>query len=301
MLSTTPDPQLTQATRLQAMALQRQARRLIAQTQTPWLSELLAQRMAERLDWIKLEVGRVLQWQALHGGGHAALKGRYPTASHAWVEEAAQGPAQALLKRPWWQLWTAPEAELLVPAQVPPGGAQLVWANQVIHTALNPRELLAQWHGALAVDGFVMFSGLGPDSFKELRAVYAAQGWGPVTPQWVDLHDIGDMLVEAGFAEPVMDQERISLTWGDADALWRDLVLIGGNLHADRFAGLRTPRWRQRWLDAVNRLAGADGRIVMTLEFVCGHAIKPLPKLKVTGETRVSVDRMRDELRQRRA
>jgi malonyl-CoA O-methyltransferase len=300
MLSTTPDPQLTQATRLQAAALLRQARRLAAQGHAPWLSELLAQRMAERLDWIKLDVSRVLQWQALHGAGHAALKGRYPAAQHSWVEEAGQGPAQALLKRPWWQRWAAPEAELLAPSDVPPGAAQLVWANQVIHTAPNPRALLAQWHAALAVDGFVMFSGLGPDSFKELRALYASQGWGPVTPQWVDLHDIGDMLIEAGFAEPVMDQERISLTWGDAEALWRDLALIGGNLHADRFAGLRTPRWRRRWLEAVNRLAGADGRIVMTLEFVCGHAIKPLPKLTVTGETRVSVDRMRDELRQRR-
>ncbi len=296
-MPTDTDPSLAKATRLQAGALHRQARRLLKASATPWLNELLAVRMAERLDWIKLEVQAVLQWQALHGGGHAALKGRYPAARHVWVEDEAYQRAQAQLKPSRWQPWKAPQAQVVRAHELQPGQAQLVWANQFIHAHPHPRQLLAQWHAALAVDGFVLFSGLGPDSFKELRAVYAAQGWGPVTPQWVDLHDIGDMLIETGFAEPVMDQERISLTWGDADALWRDLALVGGNLHADRFGGLRTPRWRRRWQDAVNALRGPDGRLTMTLEFVCGHAIKAAPKLRVADETRVSVDQLRDQLR----
>ena len=121
-----------------------------------------------------------------------------------------------------------------------------------------------------------------------------------LAPKWVDLHDIGDLLVEAGFAEPVMDQERLTLTWADADALWRDLAQIGGNLHVDRFAGLRTPRWKARWQSSMEALRGPDGRLGLTLEFVCGLAIKPAPRLRLDAETRVSLDQMREQLRKTR-
>lgn len=287
------DHALIDATGLDPQAIARQRRRLLRTAQTPWLNELLATRMAERLQWIKAEVQQALLWQGLHGGGLAALRARYPQARLRSVEDTALPLLEA--RRRFWQRrdWVAPD-------QLDEAPVQLVWASQLLHAVPDPRALMARWHQLLAVDGFLMFSTFGPDSFIELRRLYAAEDFGELAPTWVDLHDIGDLLVETGFAEPVMDQERITLSWGEPDALWRDLGLLGGNLHRARFAGLRTPRWKQRWLQAVERLRGPDGRLQLTLEFVCGHAIKPAPRAP-RGETRVHVQQLRDQLRQRRA
>ena len=65
------------------------------------------------------------------------------------------------------------------------------------------------------------------------------------------MHDLGDMLVEAGFADPVMDQETITLTWPSGEALLAELRQLGGNVDPRRFAGLRTPRWRSRLAEAL--------------------------------------------------
>lgn len=287
------DQALIAATGLDPQAIARQRRRLLRAGQTPWLNELLAARMAERLQWIKAEVQEALLWQGLHGGGLEPLRARYPQARLRAVEDLAAPLLES--RRRFWQRrdWVAPE-------QLGDAPVQLIWASQLLHAEPDPRALLARWHGLLAVDGFLMFSAFGPDSFIELRRLYAAQGFGELAPAWVDLHDIGDLLVETGFAEPVMDQERITLSWAEPEALWRDLALLGGNLHRDRFAGLRTPRWRRAWLQAVEQLRGPDGRLQLSLEFVCGHAIKPAPR-PASGETRIGVDMLREQLRQRRS
>ena len=70
--------------------------------------------------------------------------------------------------------------------------------------------LFERWQRALAVDGFVMFSCLGPGTLRELRALYARLGWRAPAQDFIDMHDLGDMLVHAGFADPVMDQESAS-------------------------------------------------------------------------------------------
>ncbi len=285
------DTELILATGLDPQAIARQTRRLLSVGTTPWLNELLAARMAERLQWIKVEVRDGLLWQGLHGGGADALRARYPDARLRAVEDAALPLLES--RRRFWQ-----RRDWVAPGQLGGAEQQLIWASQLLHAAPDPRALLAQWHGLLAVDGFLMFSAFGPDSFVELRRLYAAQGFGELAPAWVDLHDLGDLLVETGFAEPVMDQERITLSWAEPEALWRDLAAIGGNLHRGRFAGLRTPRWWQRWLQAVEALRGADGRLQLTLEFVCGHAIKPAPRAPA-GETRIGVEQLRQQLRNR--
>jgi malonyl-CoA O-methyltransferase len=111
------------------------------------------------------------------------------------------------------------------------------------------------------------------------------------------MHDLGDMLVAAGFADPVMDQERLSLTWATPEALLGELRTLGGNADPARFAGLRTPRWRARLLDALRERAGADGRITLEFELVYGHAFNPPPRAKLTGETHVPLDDLRAMVR----
>jgi len=171
---------------------------------------------------------------------------------------------------------------------------QMLWANMALHMAADPQALIAQWHRALAVDGFLMFSCLGPDTLRELRGLYRALGWPPPGHEFTDMHDWGDMLVHAGFAEPVMDMERITLTWETPARLLAELRELGANLHPARFAGLRGRGWRarlERELDAALRTA--DGRLALTFEIVYGHALKPAPRLRVSDQSAISLQDMR--------
>jgi malonyl-CoA O-methyltransferase len=134
----------------------------------------------------------------------------------------------------------------------------------------------------------------------ELRDVYADAGWAPPHHQFTDMHDWGDMLVHAGFAEPIMDMERITLSYSSADKLLDELRGLGRNLHVSRFTGLRSRDWRQRLLDGLTRHLGVkseDGRLSVTFEVVYGHAFKPKPKVKLQPETRVSLEDMRNVLK----
>jgi malonyl-CoA O-methyltransferase len=115
------------------------------------------------------------------------------------------------------------------------------------------------------------------------------------------MHDWGDMLVQTGFAEPVMDMERLTLTWADADALLAELRTLGGNAAAGRRAGLRTPRWRDALCREIAALAGPDGRPALSFEIVYGHAFKPAPRVAMPArETTVSVEALRRTARDRR-
>jgi malonyl-CoA O-methyltransferase len=176
---------------------------------------------------------------------------------------------------------------------------QMIWANMALHLSDDPQALLKQWHQALAVDGFLMFSCLGPDTLRELRDVYAQQGWPPPTHDFTDMHDWGDMLVHAGFAEPVMDMERITLTYESPERLLEELRQLGRNFHTQRFAGLRGRAWYQQLQRALLALASPqhDGRLVLTIEVIYGHALKPLPKIKMTGESVIALQDMRGLLK----
>ena len=171
--------------------------------------------------------------------------------------------AQAALGSKWWSPahWRASAARFAEPE---PTSVQMLWANMALHMASDPQALIAQWHRALSVDGYLMFSCLGPDTAKELHAVYAALGWPPAGHAFTDMHDWGDMLVQAGFAEPVMDMERITLTWASPERLLAELRELGANLHPQRFAALRGRGWRlslERALAARLASPAHDGRL----------------------------------------
>jgi len=255
--------------------------------------------MIERLAVIKVQPERVLQWSAFLGDSHQRLVETYPKAVQVCVEavpELAERSREQHARGWLAKLAGRAEVEVVEPSALASESAQLVWSNLELHAHADLPALIERWHKALAVEGFVMFSCFGPDSFRELREVHAREGFGPAGPEWWDMHDVGDLLVQAGFADPVMDQERITLTWGDAETLLRDLRALGGNLAPARFAGLRTRAWRQRYLQALESLRGADGRLALTLELVQGHAFKPQPKLRVAAQTEVSLDHMRQML-----
>jgi malonyl-CoA O-methyltransferase len=266
---------------------------------SPWLHEEVARRMEDRLQWIRLRPKAWAHWGAVRGGlqAQALLARRYPDAEFFVVETPgprAQAAMQSIAK-PWWSpaRWTTPAAQLRLP---PDAGVQMLWANMALHLAADPQALIAQWHRALAPEGFLMFSCLGPDTARELRGLYRRLGWPAAGHEFTDMHDWGDMLVHAGFAEPVMDMERIVLTYESPAKLLQDLRELGRNLHPQRFAGLRGRAWRQRLeRELAQHLADPreGGRLSLTFEIIYGHALKPQPRVKLSAQSAVSLQDMR--------
>ena len=288
-----PDAPATTARPVDAVALARWRRRLRDAPEPPWLHAEAARRMADRLGVVRLQPERIVSWGLQPMLDQSLLAAAYPKA-RVWSVDP-DGLARPATLAPWWRsLWprTAP-VESFAPDTVPPGQAQLVWSVMSLHTAVDPQAAFVAWHRALAVDGFLMFCTVGPGTLSSLAHRWAGQGFGPALAPLVDMHDLGDMLVQAGFADPVMDQETLRLTWDSAGAALAELRSLGLNATPARHAGLRTPRWREQLPQALETLRGPDGRIVLEFELVYGHAFKPLPRARVASETTVALDDLR--------
>ena len=272
---------------------------------SPWLNEEIGRRMEDRLQWIRLQPKSWVDWTPVSGGlnTHHQLRLRYPEAHCHVVEPSAtrKEMARQALQAPWWKRWLERnKLSFAVPAS---SSADMLWANMALHNSDNPQALLQHWHQLLAVDGFLMFSCLGPDTLRELNEVYQRLGWPPASQAFTDMHDWGDMLVQAGFAEPVMDMERLTLTYDNPERLLAELRSAGRNFHHQRFATLRGQDWYKKLIQALWQLASPnhEGRLVLTIEVIYGHAVKPLPKIKVAGETVVPLQDMRGLLKGRPA
>ena len=138
-------------------------------------------------------------------------------------------------------------------------------------------------HRVLAVGGLVSFTTFGPDTLRELRSAFTAADRATHVSRFVDMHDLGDMLVHAGFADPVMDMEMLTMTYADASAMMRDLKALGAhNATLGRPRGLMgRGRWR-RMLDALDSTR-RDGKLPVSFEVIYGHAWKPRPRATADG------------------
>ncbi len=271
---------------------------LLMDETSPWLHEEVARRMQERLDWIKLQPERWAHWSPARGGlaGHALVTRRYPSAE-CYVMEPSVRQMQAtreMLRKPWWRTarWTGSATHFEDPAGE---SVQMLWANMALHMSADPQHLIQRWHQTLAVDGFLMFSCLGPDSLREIRAVYHRLGWPAPSHEFTDMHDWGDMLVAAGFAEPVLDMERIVLTFATPERLLAELRTLGRNLHPARFPSLRGRGWLLTLQNELKQESKGDA-LSLTFEVIYGHALKPKRRLVVQPEMRLSLDEMRKQL-----
>ena len=292
------DPALARG--LDPVAVHAVLRRLARAPSAPWLHAEVARRMAERLAIVRARPALILDWWSALGAGAGELRRLHPNASVIAIEPDASWAERSgtASHRPWWRIGGASSGASQVRQQDAslPDGVGLVWANMMLHAVLDPPALFERWEHALAPEGFVMFSCLGPGTLLALRRLYERLDWGAATPAFVDMHDLGDMLVRAGFADPVMDQEVLTLTWPDAAALLTELRSLGGNAAPGRVPGLRTPRWRARLLDELSALGGPDGRIAMDFEVAYGHAFKAAPRPRADEPAQVSLARVRSQL-----
>jgi malonyl-CoA O-methyltransferase len=258
-----------------------------------FLRREIASRMFDRLALVKTAPRHVLDAGCGTGADIAQLQKSYPAAQVLGLDAvpamlAAAGETQAprsFLSR----LLPAKAGVDLVAGdfgQLPlgPNSLDLVWSNLALHWHPQPDRVFAEWRRVLRVDGLLMFSNFGPDTFVELRAAFAAMDEKPHTLPFVDMHDFGDQLVEAGFTTPVMDMEKITVTYDTAEALLADVRAFGGNPLATRRRSLVGRAAWQRMLGALEAGRRSDGKLGLTFEIIYGHAFRPAPKTTAAGE-----------------
>ena len=223
--------------------------------------------MLERLDYVKIAPRRILDAGSGPAREAAALRKRYPKAQLLALDFSL-----ALLPKKRW-LRRTPQSICADFTRMPiaAGAIDLVWSNMALHWS-EPRAAFGEFERVLASDGLLMFSTLGPDTLKELR-----DAAGPERVHgFIDMHDLGDMLVGAGFSAPVMEMEMLSLSYASGERLLQDLRLSGQTLaRADRARGLAGGGFAQRLRTALKSSA--------SFELVYGHAWKAAPKAKTVS------------------
>ena len=246
------------------------------------------QRMQERLDYVRIEPKTVLDLGCSRGASLPDLATRYPAARQIGIDLAPAMLQAAQPARPGWQRWLGlgaqgPELLAADAARLPLAArsADLVWSNLLLHWLDDPLPALAEAHRILDVGGLLMFSTLGPDTLKELRACFA-DGYAH-TQRFIDMHDLGDMLVANGFADPVMDMEVLTLHYATFDDLLRELQAAGSACAmTSRRHGLSGRRlWAQA--RAAYEAMRHNGKLPVTFEVVYGHAWKVAPKQVADG------------------
>lgn len=244
-------------------------------------------RMAARLDYVKLAPRRMADIGCATGDGIRALQSRYPDALPLAVDFARPMLTAVRARAPLLRRLRG-RAPRLVNADVralPLAGGclDLIWSNLMLHWLDDLPMALRELQRTLAVGGLLSFAMLGPDTLKELRAAGAAS-----LRRFPDMHDVGDMLVAAGFADPVMDMEMITLTYPSPRGLLRDQRRLGVR---DGLLGRMVWRdWRRvlRAWEAQGRTE--DGRLPASFEIVYGHAWKPEPRATQDGRQIIRLD-----------
>lgn len=254
-------------------------------------------RMQERLDYVRLTPKRILDLGASRGGSFPGLQARYPDAGLIGLDLSPAMLGAGRKAQPRWQRWLGlgddqPLGLAADAASLPLRNAtiSLVWSNLLLHWLDNPIPALAEAYRVLEVGGLLMFSALGPDTLKELRAAFADHD--AHTQRFADMHDLGDMLVGCGFADPVMDMEVITLTYDDFDAMLSELRAAGSACAMkDRRRGLLG---RQQWLAVKTRYEALrrDGKLPATFEVIYGHAWKAAPKQTPDGRAIVRFEKL---------
>ncbi len=261
------------------------------------LQHEVGRRMAARLDYIKVVPAAILDAGCGTGEAIGDLAARYPGAHIVALDLALPMVRAArdrvrrgrpLLRRLLRAALAAAGAPYFVCGDfgaLPLRGAafDLVWSNLALQWMSDLPRAIAEARRVLTVGGLFTFTTFGPDTLQEIRAAFARADGYTHTNRFVDMHDVGDLLVEAGFADPVMDMEQITLTYPDPVALMRELKALGAtNATRGRPHGLMGRKRWQRMLAALNATR-RDGRIPATFEVIYGHAWKGEPKRTAEG------------------
>ncbi len=242
------------------------------------LARETGRRMAERLDYVKISPRRMADIGCATGDGIRGLQRRYPGALPLAVDFARPMLSAVKAHVPFLSRISGRGPRLLnadvraLPLAEDSLG--LVWSNLMLHWLDDPLAALRELHRVLEVGGLLMFATLGPDTLKELRTAGAT-----TLRNFPDMHDVGDMLVAAGFSDAVMDMEMIEFEYAAPRGLLRDQRLLGVRDDLLGAMDFRTARRIFRSWEGQRR----GGRLPATFEIVYGHAWKAQPKPHAEG------------------
>jgi malonyl-CoA O-methyltransferase len=260
-----------------------------------FLRREIAARMHERLQLVRLVPQRVLDAGCGSGADLATLQKAYAAAqvlgidaSEPLLRTVDRGAGKGL-NRLISKLMPAKSGIDLACgdfADLPlgPSSVDLVWSNLALHWHPQPDRVFAEWRRVLRVNGLLMFSCFGPDSLQEVRAAFADVDLAPHTLPFVDMHDFGDQLVEAGFSTPVMDMEKLTVTYDDPGRLLAEVRALGGNPLNTVRKGLLGRSAHRKMLDSLEKQRRADGKLALTFEVIYGHAFRPEARVTKDGE-----------------
>jgi malonyl-CoA O-methyltransferase len=246
------------------------------------LQQEVGQRLIERLDLIRMHPTRILDLGAGTGTFSKALMQRYRKAQVVALD-LALAMLRHTRRRGGW---------LRKPACVCADGEQLpfaddsfdfIFSNLMLQWCPDPEPVFTELRRVLAPGGLLLFSTFGPDTLMELRASWEAVDGHTHVNRFIDMHEIGDALMHTRWAEPVMDSERITVTYRELRTLMQDLKQLGAhNVTAGRPRGL-TGRQRLRQVTAAYERFRSNGVLPASYEVVYGHAWSPLNKQAAAG------------------
>lgn len=242
--------------------------------------------MDERLAVVRLAPGRILDAGGGTSPARAVMQRRYPDAElieldhslRALANTRRSGRLRTVLRR---LAGIDRDGRVCADlAALPFADAQfdLVWSNLALGATHRPEEIFAEWQRVLRTGGLVFFSAYGPDTLIEWRQAWHAAGEPERVHRFVDMHDLGDMLSGAGFSAPVMEMERITLTYAGFDAMLAEVrAMAAPGALVSRPRGL-IGRGRFAAVRRAYSAACTDGRWPVTFEIVYGHAWKAGPR-----------------------
>lgn len=258
------------------------------------LQREISNRMLSRLEYIKYRPDVILDAGSGTGYGSQQLAKRYPKSQLIALDIAWTMLSHARPNTAWWQRllpllqqrtdYVCADIEQL---PIKNESVGMVWSNLAFQWCNNLEHTFAEMHRILRTDGLLLFSTFGPDTLKELRQSFAQADAFSHVNRFIDMHDIGDLLVHNGFSTPVMDMEYITLTYSDVISVMRDLKAIGAhNVLLGRQQGLMGKNKWQQAINAYEKLR-RDGKLPATFEVIYGHAWRPFDRHSVlTPETR---------------
>ena len=250
------------------------------------LQNVVEDQLLERLEGIKLVPQSVLDIGSGPGRGTQALHRAYPNAQILAVDFALPMLAQIPVKSRW-----NPFAQALIhrvagdAAMLPLVAecADVLFSNLCIQWCLDLAPLFAEWRRVLKPDALVAFTSFGPDTLIELRHAWAQVDQGAHVNRFLDMHDVGDALLRAGFKDPVLSTERYTLSYPNVRALLAELKAIGAtNALNARRSGLGGKAAIEQMIR--HYPVDADGRVSATYEVVFAHAYAPPPGAPIRTE-----------------
>ncbi|TPW17399.1 MAG: malonyl-CoA O-methyltransferase [Halothiobacillaceae bacterium] len=239
------------------------------------LQREVADRLLERLDLIRIDPHSVVDIGSGTGYCTRALKKRYRAAQVVGVDLAHAMLTTAQQTTPWWERltkrnhWLCSDAEQLA---LTSQSVDMIFSNLTLQWCNNLEGAFGEFHRTLKPGGLFMFTSFGPDTLKELRTSWRAVDAYNHVNAFIDMHDIGDALLRAGFSDPVIDVETITLTYKEVMQLLHELKTIGAhNITAGRARGL-TGRHTFAAMCAAYEQHRNNGLLPCTYEVVYGHA-----------------------------